>query len=105
MITAHESQDPLAIHDATLSAQGGRHPPVGIMTALQTDLLNLMTQFGIGLPRGVVVKMPVEAGAADVGCLAGLCDRESALAFQLHHFSVDRVSPGALFFECAALTR
>jgi hypothetical protein len=68
-------------------------------------LLDLLAQFRVCLPRQVLIKVPVKTCAANTRRIACFQNRESRFAFQLHHFSVQRASPGALFFERASFTR
>jgi hypothetical protein len=72
---------------------------------IKTDLLDVLAQFRIRLPGQVLIKVPVETCAANTRGIACFQNRESGFAFQLHHFSVQRASPGALFFERASFTR
>ncbi|MGA3227929.1 MAG: hypothetical protein ABSC65_29460 [Acidobacteriaceae bacterium] len=68
-------------------------------------MLDLLAQFRVRLPRQVLIKVPVKTCAADTRGIACFQNSKSGFAFQLHHFSVQRAPPGALFFERASFTR
>jgi hypothetical protein len=72
---------------------------------IKTDLLDMLPQFRVRLPRQMLIKVPIETCSANARGIACFQNRESHFAFQLHHFSVQRASPGALLFERAAFTR
>src|ERR1700676_5131605 len=72
---------------------------------LQADLMKLSAQLGVCLSRCVFIEVPVKASLAQTRCIASFYDGQSRLALKLHHFSVQRASPGALFFERASFTR
>jgi hypothetical protein len=67
--------------------------------------LDLFAQLGVSLSWGVLVKVPVETRAAQTRTIACVENGKSRFAFQLHHFSVQRPSPGALFCQRASSTR
>src|ERR1700677_4016853 len=72
---------------------------------IQADLMQLSAQLRFRLPRSVFIEVPVKASSAHMRRITGFCDGQSRLALKLHHFSVQRVSPNALFFERASFTR
>jgi hypothetical protein len=72
---------------------------------IKTDLLDVLAQLRVRLPRHVLIKVPVKTSPAYTRGIACFQNRESHFAFQLHHFSVQRASPGALLFDRAAFTR
>jgi hypothetical protein len=51
------------------------------------------------------IEVPAKTSPAQTRCIAGFHDGQSRLALKLHHFSVQRASPGAVFFERASFTR